>query len=136
MGRFGVEGPRVPQYLPARSLLGVLVKDLPRYVPAIWGRGQHYLAVHNRDEVLQAAPDGSGYRCDWTWTSDLHAPKVIPALGARIMGRALRDHPIRLSAAPARAEGRPQVSFIIGPTFRKRNDMLNLKARHNQMLRT
>jgi N-terminal domain of galactosyltransferase len=97
---------------PVRSLFGVLIKDVPRYMAALGGAPERYLALCNRDEVLQAAPDGSGYRCEWQWTSDLHAPKVMRRLGARLMGLALRDHPIRLSDAPA--ECGVKVSFIIG----------------------
>ena len=96
-----------------RSLLGVVVKDLPRYVPALWGRDE-YLRVRNRGEVLETAPDGSGYRCGGQWTSDLHAPKVIPRLGARLMSVALERHSVRFSDAPANRGVRPQVSFIIG----------------------
>lgn len=99
---------------PARSLLGVLLKDVPRYVPALLGAGERYLALRNRNEVLQAAPDGSGYRCEWQWTSDLHAPKVVPGLGARLMGLALRAHPVCFSDAPPEYNGLPEVSFIIG----------------------
>ena len=64
-----------------RALLGVLLKDLPRYLPALAGSDAGYLTLCNRLERLELAPDGSGYRCDWRWTSDLHAPKVLPVLG-------------------------------------------------------
>lgn len=99
---------------PVRPLLGVLIKDLPRYMPALWGGGDRYVALCNRNEALQAAPDGIGYRCEWQWTSDLHAPKVMPGLGARLMRLALRDHPVRFSDAPPEYGGLPEVSFIIG----------------------
>lgn len=98
----------------ARALLGVVAKDLPRYLPALRSASSRYLAICNRGERLQAAPDGSGYRCDWQWTSDLRAPLQIPRLGLKLMKRALVDHPIRFSAAPDAVAGTPDVSFIIG----------------------
>jgi len=89
------------------------MKDLPRYMPALCGRDR-LLGVCNRGEVLEAAPDGSGYRCGWQWTSDLHAPKVLPRLGARLMRVALDRHPVRFCDAPANRGVLPQVTFIIG----------------------
>ena len=97
-----------------RALLGVLLKELPRYLPALAGSGAGYLALRNRSECLEPAPDGSGYRCDWQWTSDLHAPKVLPFLGRWLMRRALADHPIRRLTHPESVSELPQVSFIIG----------------------
>lgn len=73
------------------------------------------MPIRNRAERLEAAPDHSGYRCDWQWTSDLHAPKVFPALGRRLMQRALADHPIRRSDLPVNAHAaQPEVTFLIG----------------------
>jgi hypothetical protein len=97
-----------------KALLGVLVKDLPRYLPALLGGNAGYLALRNRAERLEPAPDGSGYRCDWQWTSDLHAPKVLPFLGRWLMKQALADHPIRRLQQPEVVSIQPQVSFIIG----------------------
>jgi hypothetical protein len=103
------------QLLPAiRAWLGVLLKDLPRYLAALLRNDLAYLALCNRDQKLQAAPDGSGYRCDWRWTADLHAPRLMPWLGRWLMQRALRDHPVRMRLAPTPADVVPQVSFIIG----------------------
>ncbi len=98
----------------ARGLLGVVVKDLPRYLPALRQRSPRYLAICNRGEQLIAAPDGSGYRCDWQWTSDLRAPLQLPVLGRRLMQRALADHPIRLNPQPDTMPVAPEVTFIIG----------------------
>ena len=98
----------------SRAWLGVLLKDLPRYLPALVRNDSAYLALCNRNERLQAAPDGSGYRCDWRWTADLHAPKLMPWLGRWLMQRALQDHPVRMQSAPTQTELAPQVSFIIG----------------------
>jgi hypothetical protein len=97
-----------------RSLLGVWVKDLPRYLPALAAGDRRYLGLCNRGEKLEPAPDGSGYRCDWQWTSDLRAPLLMPRLGMRLMQRSLRDHPIRMNTAAENATPRPRVSFIIG----------------------
>ena len=97
-----------------RTLLGVAAYDLPRCLPALLVPGRSYLRVRNRHERLERAPDGSGYRCDWQWTSNLHAPKVIPLLGRWLMARALVDHPIRLAQAPNHAGTGPAVSFLIG----------------------
>jgi hypothetical protein len=98
-----------------KQLVGVLLKDMPRYMPALAGSGKAWLTVCNRYERLVAAPDHSGYRCDWQWTSDLHAPKVIPALGRLLMKRAVADHPIRRVESPKCEVGTaPQVTFLIG----------------------
>ncbi len=98
-----------------RALAGIALKDAPLYLRAQVAGGQAWLGVHNRDERLEPAPDGSGYRCLWPWTSELHAPRHVPALGRWLMRRALADHPI--ARAPARQVGpgdAPQISFLIG----------------------
>jgi hypothetical protein len=97
-----------------KEFLGVLLKDLPRYLPALAGSGAGYLSLRNRTERLERAPVGDGYRCDWQWTSNLHAPKVLPFLGRWLMRRALADHPIRCRSQPESVSEQPQVSFIIG----------------------
>ena len=97
-----------------RSLLGVAIKDSPRYASALWGGRRRYLALCNRYERLQAAPDGSGYRCEWQWTSDLHAPTIFPAFGKRLMRLAFQDHPICCRKQPVSQTGAPDVSFVIG----------------------
>jgi len=100
--------------LKIRSLAGVLVYDLSRYSKAFYKKEASYLSLCNRTEHLEPAPDGSGYRCDWQWTSDLHAPKVLPVLGRQLMQRALADHPIRRLPQPELVSGQPEISFIIG----------------------
>lgn len=96
-----------------RELAGVLVKDLPRYARRLVRRdSREYLMLCNRDELLERSPDGEGVRCRWQWTSDLHAPQVLPSLGAWLMRRALADHPVRSALSPL--PGTPQVSFVIG----------------------
>ncbi|MBK7137379.1 MAG: hypothetical protein IPH73_14605 [Rhodocyclales bacterium] len=97
-----------------KTIAGVLGKDLPIYASAVLNRKGDWLAIRNRSEHLEAAPDGSGYRCDWQWTSDLHAPRVLPFLGRWLMRRALADHPIRRLSQPEQHPTQPEVSFIIG----------------------
>jgi hypothetical protein len=98
-----------------RTFLGVLLKDLPRYAFALRREGQAHLTVRNRSEKLESAPDSSGFRCVWNWTSELHAPKVIPLLGKHLMRRALAEHRIVRAEAPAGGSlDMPQVSFLIG----------------------
>jgi hypothetical protein len=97
-----------------RNLAGVLLKDYQRYLRALRAHDAAYLEICNRSERLEAAPSGQGYRCDWQWTSDLHAPKYLPVLGRRLMKRALADHPVRGVLAPEKLTDAPDVSFVIG----------------------
>jgi hypothetical protein len=97
-----------------RNLIGVLLKDSQRYRRALAGCGAEYLALCNRNERLVPAPDGDGFRCDWRWTSDLHAPKYLPRLGVRLLERALAAHPIRRAAAPSGGQEKSALTFIIG----------------------
>ena len=97
-----------------KTLLGVLVKDWHRYRRALDAESPTYLTLCNRYERLEAAPDGSGYRCDWRYTSDLHAPKHLPSLGLKLLRRALADHPIRRLPEPHTMPASPDLSFIIG----------------------
>lgn len=96
-----------------RLRAGVLLRDVPRYASAWAQSGNAYLSVRNRDERISVAEDGSGVRCDWLWTSELHAPKIMPSLGRWIMRRALEEHPICLKAAPT-VSGAPKITFVIG----------------------
>jgi hypothetical protein len=97
-----------------RPWLGVLLRELPRYMEALSGKDDRYLALCNRGERLQPAPSGPGFRCDWQWTSDLHAPKYFPSLGRRLMARALIDHPIERERTLRSMSETPVVSFVIG----------------------
>lgn len=107
-----------------RSLLGVVVRDLPRYLPALARGGTGYLSIRNRNERLSASPDGRGFRCEWEWTSNLHAPTQIPRLGRMLVERALSDHPIRSARAPLDTGELPEVSFLIGHRGRERTPLL------------
>jgi len=99
--------------LKARLTCGVVVHDLPVFVSSLsFG---DWRGIRNRGERLLTAPDSSGQRCDWLWTSDLHAPKIFPILGQLLLRRACRDHPIVLDGTdPGEGSDRPQISFIIG----------------------
>jgi hypothetical protein len=97
----------------AREWAGVALKDFGRYRRLLNAPDASYLAICNRAERVELAPDGSGYRCNWQWTSDLHAPKVMPGLGLALMRRALEDHPV-VRARALTAQGAPEVSFVIG----------------------
>lgn len=97
-----------------RDLAGVLLKDYRRYRQALRLPGDGYLGICNRNESLERGPDGRGYRCNWQWTSDLHAPKVLPSLGSSLMSRALRDYPTTCAARPEEHTDGTDVSFIIG----------------------
>jgi hypothetical protein len=82
------------------------------------------LSICNRGEQLVGAPGGRGYRCDWRWTSDLHATRVFPPLGRWVMSRALRDHPFAFAEAPTLTPGAPEVSFLLGHRGREREPLL------------
>ena len=99
-----------------KQFLGALLLDAPRYVWALARGGRAYLSVHNRNEALEPAPKGMGFRCVWQWTSELHAPKILPALGRWLMRNALRDTPIVRAKTPpfAAPDPHPDVTFVIG----------------------
>ena len=97
-----------------REQLGVWLKDRWRWERALRSGSRRYLALTNRRETLEAAPDGSGYACRWTHTSSLHAPRLQPKLGQRLLGRALADAPIGRCSAPPVGEGAPELSVLIG----------------------
>lgn len=110
-----------------RPCLGVLVKDVPRFVRGLVGRDAAYLQVHNRAERMTAAPFGAaGYRCEWRWTSELSATKSFPSLGRWLVRRALADRPIHFADAPSDPERAPEVTFIIGHRGRERSRLLDL----------
>jgi hypothetical protein len=98
----------------ARNVASVFAKDWARYRRALNEGGGAYLSLCNRNETLEPAPAGLGYRCNWQWTSDLHAPKFVPLLGTQLLERALRDYPVRRAAAPAGASQAAELSFVIG----------------------
>lgn len=94
-----------------KQKLGVILFDWPRYEREI---GSSWVRIRNRNERLLASADGRGAACQWQWTSDLHAPRIFPSLGRRLMQRALKDWPIRFAKVPTTRNDDVQVSFIIG----------------------
>lgn len=94
-----------------RQKLGAIGLDWPRFE---WWVHRAWILIRNRSEILEPAPDGSGIRCCWDWTSDLHIAKVFPLTGGRLLERALGDWPIRFADALPSAAADPQVSFVIG----------------------
>jgi hypothetical protein len=103
-----------PSIESAKALLGVILKDWRRYQRALDADDNAYLGLCNRYERLESAPDGSGFRCDWQWTSQLHAPKYVPSLGRRLMRRALADRPVDRRATPTAPSDDPDITFLIG----------------------
>jgi hypothetical protein len=93
-----------------RQKLGAALIDWPVFE---WRLRSRWILIHNRDERLVAAPGGEGVWCDWRWTTDLHAAKVFPSLGRRLMRRSLDDWPIGFAHDRAEAAA-PRVSFVIG----------------------
>lgn len=104
-----------------RQRIGAAVLDWPRYE---WRFLSGWLRVCNRNETLVPSPDGRGVACNWQWTSDLHAPKVFPSLGVRLMARCLQDWPIEFAQVPQEGAGEVQVTFIIGHRGRDRLPLL------------
>ena len=97
-----------------REQLGVWLKDRWRWERALRSRSRRYLGLTNRSESLEPAPDGSGYRCCWAYTSRLHAPLVQSRLGQRLLQRCLADAPIERRSAPNPHSGDPDLSVLIG----------------------
>ncbi len=107
--------PNIPECMTtAREYFGVLVKDLPRYLVSLGCPDNRWLGLCNRYERVEWSDDRSSVRCDWQWTSELHAPTVLPNLGRKLLSRALREHPICFSETLAQENNNPAISFIIG----------------------
>jgi len=100
--------------------LGAIAYDMPRFARALRSSrangadATQWVSYCNRNERLTVGPGGLGAACDWQWTSDLHIAKVFPALGLRLMKRALADWPITLQPEPGMQTASPDVSYIIG----------------------
>lgn len=99
-----------------RQWLGVFCFDWSRYREYILDDGHKWIQICNRNERLEAGPDGLGAMCLWQWSTPLHAPSMMPSLGRQLMQRALLDYPITMRPRPTDrgADAVPEVSFIIG----------------------
>ncbi len=99
----------------ARDYAGALLKDLGRYVRAVRGRGDDWLKLCNRTEKVTSDPNGPGVRCDWKWSSPLHAPQVLPFLGRALLRRAFREYSLSLAEEPPVGSGeKPDITFVLG----------------------
>ena len=97
-----------------KERLGVWLKERLRYEWLLRRPAPAQLAIANRNERLEAAPDGEGQACLWRFTSRLHAPRLQPELGRRLLERCLAAAPVRRRSAPPWDEGPPELSVLIG----------------------
>ena len=110
-----------PQTYGVRQLVGACLFDIPRF---LWNMrrtrrpGSHpvWVNMRNRNEELTSSMQGSGVKCEWDWTSELHLANVFPVCGKWLCKRALRDFPIVLSESPLNYQvgKRAEVCFVIG----------------------
>lgn len=85
-----------------KEIAGVALKDTAQYLPALYGtqnlrtKNGDPLWTHlrNRKERLIINPDGPGVKCNWKWSSPLHAPQVIKPWGKKLFQRAFEDWPV------------------------------------------
>ena len=114
-----------------KEWIGVLLIDFPRYIYLTTNNKLGWTKLCNRAERVSECPNGVGVLCNWKWSSNLHAPSILPLLGKLLMRRALSSFPIKLSdTSPERNAGNPDVSFIIGHRGRERlpHLLLTLKS--------
>ena len=105
-----------------RQKLGATLLDWPSYewhlrgIRAAAGSRGHWTRIGNRRDRLVLGPEGRGVLCEGRWTSRLHGCYVFPALGRRLLERALAEWPIAFAERPgaARPTTPPDVSFVIG----------------------
>jgi hypothetical protein len=105
-----------------RQKLGATLLDWPSYewhlrgIRAPAGRRGHWTRIGNRRDRLRVGPEGRGVLCEGRWTTRLHGCDVFPALGRRLLERALVEWPIAFAERPraARPTTPPDVSFVIG----------------------
>jgi hypothetical protein len=113
-----------------KELLGVFLYDIWRYEYALrkGSNLREWLELSNRNESLSLAKSGPGVQCNWRWSSELHAPKVFPLWGCRLMNRALENYPINVECTiePRQSVEEPDVTFIIGHRGIERMPLLQL----------
>ncbi len=82
-----------------KEIAGVLFKDSSRYLPALYGSKRKrtdtneplWTRLRNRNEQLLINPHGAGVKCDWQWSSSLHATKIMKSWGSKLFQRAFED---------------------------------------------
>jgi hypothetical protein len=101
-----------------RDLPAVLLRDVPRYQRALARSGtghssdpEGWIALCNRIERLVPQQGQRGLACDWQWGSPLHAVKVLPGLGRRLLQASLAEWPIRFAARSV-VSTRSRISFV------------------------
>ncbi|MFN9644468.1 MAG: glycosyltransferase family 2 protein [Cyanobacteriota bacterium] len=96
-----------------RELAGVILKDCYRYQSFIGRYDDSYLRITNRLERIEKGPRDLGYVCLWPHTSKLHAPRVIPELGKKLLTRCVDDNCFQMNEQ--RSLGSDiQISVLIG----------------------
>lgn len=103
--------------LTARQLAGAAALDA---APALWHLASgNWLRLKNRHEHLTRNPSGPGWRCEFEWSSALHAVDVFPALGELLLHSAFKHWPIKMLPLRPVAKA-PAVSFVLPFRGRKR----------------
>lgn len=99
-----------------RKWLGVAILEYPSYRRVLAAKGRDWIGLCNRRESTSWSPERAGVACNWEWTSQLHAPSIMPHLRKAMFARALSDFSFELVTSPRRrAMGGPvDVSFVIG----------------------
>jgi hypothetical protein len=105
-----------------RQVLGVVALDVPRIFPHLLADGD-WTRLCNRAESLEPNPHGRGVACQGEWSSDIHACRILPAIGRVAMSNALSQWPIKLDADAARPAS-PSISFVIPHRGRERLPLL------------
>lgn len=95
-------------------VVGAALQDAPALLAQL-ATTDGWLRAKNRIETLVPDPHGgAGWRCDFEWSSALHACRVFPPLGALLMRRAFQHWPVRLTDTSQAAGGeRPAITFLI-----------------------
>jgi hypothetical protein len=111
---------------PLPRVLGAALKDVPPLLAQL-ATAEGWVRARNRIETLTPDAQGRAYRCDFEWSSALHACRVFPPLGSLVMRRALAQWPIVLDPTPdLTSQTTPQLSFII--PFRGTERLAQLQA--------
>lgn len=108
----------------ARQVLGAAMLDLPRILPHLLTEGGWMNAV-NRHDHTETSAVFPGLRVNDSWSSGLHACKVLPWLGTLLMQRAFAQWPVRFAKHGVH-HPQPQLSFIL--PFRGLNRLPQLIA--------